>query len=81
MNGAEKEIFDAVKSNGVDISKIYTQIGVMNTTQKLNHEVNVKDIGEIKTEVKKYTSHSGQIKAQWVLLVIMLGWLVKLSMA
>jgi len=81
MNGAEQQIFDAVKENGKNIGKLFTQLGKIETTQILQHGQNVKDIDEIKKEVKKYTGHSMQMYIQWGLFVIVIGWLIKLSLS
>ncbi len=80
MNGSEKVIYDAVKDNGNKISKLFTSLGELKITQKLQHVENKGNISELKKDVKLYASHSSQIKVQWGLLLIVLGWLVKLSL-
>jgi len=81
LNGDSQLIYDAVKSNGANIAKIYTRLESVQITQKLQHKENAKDIEEIKEDLKSTRNHSGQIKAQWILLGLMLAWLVKLSLS
>lgn len=72
MNGDSQKILDAIKENGNQISKIYTKLGKLETTQELRHEQNVKDIKRIfahddKCVIAHQTTKSS-LKIQWFLI-------------
>jgi len=79
MNGENQLIYDEIKNNGKSISKIYTQLEGMKTTQILQHKSNVEDIKEIKGNTKKFSSVKTQVHFQWVVLAIIIGWLIKVQ--
>lgn len=81
MNGDDQRIYDAIKENGNNISKIYTQLEGMKTTQNLQHEMNVGDIDEIKKNTKGFYSVKTQVRFQWAVLVILIGWLIKVQVS
>jgi hypothetical protein len=72
LNGDSQKIYDAIKDNGVHISKIYTKIEVMETKQILQHKQNSdaikKIIGENDASKLKHTRTSAHIKIQWAIL-------------
>jgi len=70
MNSDNKKIYDAIVDNGNRLTRL-------ETLQREQHKVNTKEISIIKEDnknfIEKHANTSGQIKAQWVIIIIILA--------